>query len=57
MAHTAATVTWTCVSEVSGICIDVDLPHPIIQVKVVIGQAGYPAVACSVQLGCCQDID
>ena len=58
----AATVTWMWVSTVSamhtwqGICVDIGLPTLLIQLKVVIGQAGYPMVTCSVQLGHCQDV-
>ena len=64
MADTAVTaVAWRWVSEVSdmhpsqdtlqqGICINISLPCPIIQLKVVIGQTGYPWVTCSIQLGC-----
>ena len=39
-----------------GIHIDIDPSCPIIQLKVVIGQAGHPLMAQSIQLGCCQDI-
>ena len=39
-----------------GIHIDIGLPCPIVQLKVVIGQAGHPSVTHSIQLGHCQDI-
>ena len=38
-------------------CINISFPFPIVQLKVVIGQAGHPSVTHCVQLGCCQDID
>ena len=65
--HTATTVTWGRVSKVAGmhpppghpqkgICINISLPCPIIQLKVVICQTGNPSVTHSIQLGCCQGI-
>ena len=35
-----------------GICINISLPCPIIQLKVVTGQAGHPSVTHSIQLEC-----
>ena len=39
-----------------GIGIDIGFPCPIIQLKIVVGQAAHPSVTCSIQLAHCQDI-
>ena len=39
-----------------GIHINIGLLCPIIQLKIVVGQAGHQLVTCSIQLGCGQDI-
>ena len=62
MTDTAAAVTLMWVSQSiwhapqpghsqQGIHIDIGLPFPIIQLKIVVGQAGHPSVTCSIQLG------